>query len=68
MARVESVLQLRYGIARCARDEDLEPVVSIAPFAASQHPWRATRIFSDKELRREEAPLGEMGLAAFACF
>jgi hypothetical protein len=49
-----------------ARDEDLEPVASIAPFTASQCPWRATPIFSRKELRRREAPLGKMGPAAFA--
>ena len=36
------------------------------PSPASQCPWRAARIFSGKELRRGEAPLGKMGPAAFA--
>lgn len=49
-----------------ARDEDLEPVASIAPSTVSQCPWRATPIFGRKELRRREAPRGKMGPAAFA--
>jgi len=49
------------------RDEDLEPVASIAPSTVSQCPWRATPIFGRKELRRREAPLGKMGPAVLVC-
>jgi len=48
-----------------ARDEDLEPVASIAPSTVSQRPWRATPIFGRKELRRREATLGKMAPTAF---
>src|SRR3546814_6879653 len=53
--------QLRYGIARAARDGDLEPAASITPFAVLQRPWRAARIFGGKELRRDKLRPGQWG-------
>ena len=53
--------------AGAARWGTVRETIPCAPFAVSQHPWRAARIFIGKELRRRKAALAGTGPAAFVC-